>query len=73
LPRGQAAPLELEVEIVETLGDELVVHGRIGDDIVVFKQDPHRPPALGDKVRVQLELEAMHLFDAQTELRLAAA
>ena len=72
-PRGQGAPLELEVEIIETLGDELVVHGRIGEDIVVFKQDPHRPPSLGDKVRVQLELEAMHLFDSQTELRLAAA
>jgi multiple sugar transport system ATP-binding protein len=72
-PRGQTAPLELEVEIVETLGDELVVHGRIGEDIVVFKQDPHRAPSLGEKVRVQLELEAMHLFDSQTELRLAAA
>jgi multiple sugar transport system ATP-binding protein len=71
-PRGQAVPFELEVEIVETLGDELIVHGRIGDDVLVFKQDPHRPPALGDRVRVQLELEAVHLFDSQTEMRLAA-
>jgi multiple sugar transport system ATP-binding protein len=70
--RGESAPLELSVEIVETLGDELVVHGRIGEDVVVFKQDPHRPPAVGDKARVLVELDAMHLFDEKSELRLAA-
>jgi multiple sugar transport system ATP-binding protein len=71
-PRGPAAPLGLAVEIVETLGDELVVHGRIGEDLVVWKQDPHRPPAIGEQVPVQLELDALHLFDTQTEQRLGA-
>jgi multiple sugar transport system ATP-binding protein len=70
--RGQSAPLELIVEIVETLGDELVVHGRIGDDLLVWKQDPHRPAALGDRIQVQVELDAVHLFDAQTEQRLGS-
>jgi len=70
--RGLSAPLPLTVEIVETLGDELVVHGRIGEDVVVYRQDPHRPPALGEQVTVQLELEAMHLFGEATQQRLAA-
>ena len=66
-PRGAAATLEVTVDIVETVGDEVVVHGRVGEDVLVFKQDPHRTPQLGDRVSVQLELEAMHLFDAVTE------
>jgi multiple sugar transport system ATP-binding protein len=69
---GPTAPLELGVEIIETLGNELVVHGRVGEELLVWKQDPHRPSAVGDRVPVQLELDAMHLFDAQTEQRLGA-
>jgi multiple sugar transport system ATP-binding protein len=69
--RGDTAALELMVDIVETLGDELVVHGRAGDDVFVFKRDAHRAPELGSKVAVKVELGAMHLFDAETELRIA--
>jgi len=68
--RGETAPLELTVDIVETLGDELVVHGRLGEDVLVFKRDAHRAPELGSKVEVKLELSQMHLFDAETERRL---
>jgi len=68
--RGETAPLELTVEIVETLGDELVVHGRLGEDSLVFKRDAHRAPELGSKVATKVELGAMHLFDATTERRI---
>ncbi|HEU4384489.1 MAG TPA: sn-glycerol-3-phosphate ABC transporter ATP-binding protein UgpC [Anaeromyxobacteraceae bacterium] len=70
--RGETAPLELTVEIVETLGDELVVHGRSAEDTLVFRRDAHRAPEVGSKVKVKLELSQLHLFDAETELRLAA-
>jgi multiple sugar transport system ATP-binding protein len=69
-PRGEAAPLQVTVEIAEPLGDEVVVHARAGDTALVFKQDPHRPSAIGDTLEVQLELDALHLFDAVTERRL---
>jgi len=69
--RGETARVPLEVEIVETLGDELVVHGKAGEETLVFRQDPHRPLAPGDRVEVALELDALHLFDASTELRVA--
>jgi multiple sugar transport system ATP-binding protein len=71
-PRGESARLEPQVDIVETLGDELVVHGRIGDGVLVWKQDPHRPPAIGDRVSVQIELSGLHLFDSETEERLGS-
>jgi multiple sugar transport system ATP-binding protein len=69
-PRGEAAPLTVTVEIAEPLGDEVVVHARAGEAAMVFKQDPHRSAAIGDTLEVQLELDALHLFDATTERRL---
>ncbi len=68
--RGQDLPLEVPVEIVETLGDEVVVHTRVGDDVLVYEEDPHRSPELGGKVRIHLELDRLHLFDAETEQRI---
>jgi multiple sugar transport system ATP-binding protein len=64
------APLDLVVELVETLGDEVVVHGRHGDDELRFKMDPHRPPELGATVKVVVEIDRLHLFDADTEKRI---
>jgi multiple sugar transport system ATP-binding protein len=71
-PRGQSHRLALTVEIVEVLGDEVVVHGRAGEETLVFKQDPHLPAVVGSTIEVQLELDALHLFDAESERRLGA-
>ncbi|MBZ5640684.1 MAG: sn-glycerol-3-phosphate ABC transporter ATP-binding protein UgpC [Acidobacteriia bacterium] len=70
--RGESARLSVDVEIVEPLGHEVIVHGRAGDDILVSKLDPHRAPRMGEKIDVVLELDALHLFDAGTERRLTA-
>ncbi len=64
---GQA---HVTVEIVETLGDEIVVHGQLDDAPVVYKEDPHRSPKLGEKAAVRFDLERVHLFDAETEKRI---
>ncbi len=69
-PRGESAPLRVTVEIAEPLGDEVIVHARAGEDVVVFKQDPHRQPAMGDRMEVQVELDGLHLFDAETQRRI---
>jgi multiple sugar transport system ATP-binding protein len=68
--RGEAAPVRAVVEIVETLGDEVVVHARAGDHVLVYKDDPHRAPEFGAAVSVNLDLASLHLFDAETEQRL---
>jgi multiple sugar transport system ATP-binding protein len=70
--RGDTARLSVEVDIVEPLGHEVVVHTRIGDDIFVAKLDPHRIPAIGSTIEVVVELDAMLIFDAATERRLTA-
>jgi multiple sugar transport system ATP-binding protein len=67
---GATAPLELTVDLVETLGDEVVVHGSRGDEQIAFKMDPHNPPEFGGKVAALVEVDRMHLFDAETEKRI---
>ena len=69
--RGAVAPLELTVDLVETLGDEVVIHGSQGDDQIAFKMDPHDPPQFGGKVSALVEIDRLHLFDAETEKRIA--
>jgi multiple sugar transport system ATP-binding protein len=66
------APLHARVEFVEPLGHEVIVHGRVGDDLLVAKVDPHRSPAIGADISLVIELETIHLFDAATEQRLTA-
>jgi multiple sugar transport system ATP-binding protein len=68
-PRGDSWKLPLEVEVLEPLGYEVIVHGRIGDERLVFKVDPHLSPKVGDTMDVHLELDRLHLFDAESELR----
>src|SRR5438067_708770 len=69
--RGVTAPVELTADLVETLGDEVVVHGRKGDDQIAFKMDPHNPPEFGGKVAALVQIDRLHLFDADTEQRIA--
>ena len=69
---GLTASLPVEVEFVEHLGDEVIVHGRIGDEVLLCKLGPRRVPETGTRLAVAIELERMHVFDAETELRLTA-
>jgi multiple sugar transport system ATP-binding protein len=68
--RGETARMSAEVEIVEPLGHEVVVYSRAGDDLLVATLDPHRGPKMGDKIDLLIELDGLHLFDAETEKRI---
>lgn len=67
---GATASIPVEIEIVEPLGHEVIVHCRSGEDFLVAKLDPHEMPAMGDHLNLVVELEALHLFDPTSELRL---
>jgi multiple sugar transport system ATP-binding protein len=70
--RGETTKITAEVEIVELLGHEVVVHSRLGDDLLVAKLGAHSIPEVGSKIVLNVELDSLHLFDAETEKRLAA-
>jgi len=67
--RGPSAPLPLFVDVVEPLGDAVLVHGRAGEAAVVGKLEPHQAPRVGERLDFWVELEKMHVFDAATEQR----
>jgi ABC-type sugar transport system ATPase subunit len=69
-PRGEASPLRLEVEVVEPLGDEVIVHGKVADVTVVCKVDLHHVPEVGSALDAVVEVDEMHIFDAGTGERL---
>jgi multiple sugar transport system ATP-binding protein len=67
---GAGTRISGTVEFVEPLGHEVIVHIRVGDDLLLAKLDPHRAPEVGDAIDLAVDLAALHLFDAETEQRL---
>ena len=62
----------LQVELIEMLGAERLVHGRIGEAPFILRIDGTRlPPRAGDTVLLRPAPEHLHWFDAQTQARLA--
>jgi multiple sugar transport system ATP-binding protein len=68
--RGETLAFDCEVDVVEPVGHEVVVHGRVGKDPLAAILGPHQAPRAGSRCRLAVELEALHLFDATTEQRL---
>jgi multiple sugar transport system ATP-binding protein len=73
---------EVNVEVVEELGSDAFVYGKPADSNVKFanasdegatvivRWDPKSPPKAGTQVKVKANPAAIHLFHAQTGLRL---
>ncbi len=70
---GPVLRVDARVEFVEPLGHEVIVHARVGEDTLVAKADPHRAPEMGAAIGLELDLGALHLFDAVTEERLGVS
>jgi multiple sugar transport system ATP-binding protein len=64
------APLGGAIDIVETIGHEVIVHFRCGEDLIIAKLGAKRIPGFGEQVNLALDCDAIHLFDPQTEQRL---
>ena len=58
------------IEIFEPLGHEVIVHARSGKERILARLETHQLPEMGQKIRLALNGEKIHLFDPQTELRL---
>jgi multiple sugar transport system ATP-binding protein len=69
--QGESVRIPGKVEFVEPLGHEVIVHVRVGEDLLVAKLAPHRAPEMDDPIELAVDLSALHLFDAQSEERLA--
>ena len=61
--------IPLTVELVEPLGSETLVHGRMADGTALLAKLPGAAP-VGERVAVALTPDALHLFDAASGRRL---
>ena len=73
VPMAGAAPLTMVLDFQEELGMGRLFHGRLGDDeLIVHSSDKTPPAAFGAPVQVHMAPADIHLFDADTGLRLGA-
>ena len=69
--RDESAALDGTVYAVEPLGDRTLVDVEIGDQRIVIKAPPTASLQIGDEVRAGVDLDRIHLFDADTESAIA--
>ena len=69
--REESAALDGTVYAVEPLGDRTLVDIEVGGHRVVIKAAPTTVLKIGDKVRAAVDLDRVHLFDADTESAIA--
>ena len=63
----------LAIEMVEMLGAERLVHGRVGSLLFTLRIDATlAAPKVGERVTLQTRPEHLHWFDATTQMRIAA-
>ena len=60
---GETAALRATIDVVEFLGNEELLHARIGEKDVVAIVDANERVKPGDVLDVKLPLEELHLFD----------
>ena len=67
-PSGALWPFA--VEVIEMLGAERLIHGRVGTESVIVRQEASRPaPRAGQQVSLQISPSKLHTFDARTGRR----
>jgi multiple sugar transport system ATP-binding protein len=65
--RGNLPQVEMKVEVVESLGSEQFLHGKIGADQITARVEPTLNVRSGDAVKLGVNLPHVHVFDKQTE------
>jgi multiple sugar transport system ATP-binding protein len=80
-PEHISAPDELDsanpvrftgvIEIIETVGHEVVIHARVNEERIIAKLGSHEDlPDYGQTIELALDADALHLFNPETELRI---
>ena len=58
--------IDMQVDLAERLGRDQLLYGTVGDDPVVARVDPHLRISCGERVQLGIDMQSIHLFDAQT-------
>jgi multiple sugar transport system ATP-binding protein len=58
--------IDVQVDLAEMLGRDQLLYGTVGDDAIVARVDPHVKFLHGQRVQLGIDMQSIHLFDAQT-------
>jgi len=67
VPREDSPQIEVRVEVVEILGSDQFLYGKVGEDDVIARVDPQFDVSVGDRVKLSVNMRRLHLFDAESE------
>jgi multiple sugar transport system ATP-binding protein len=59
--------LDAVVEVVEPLGSEILLDVKVGPSLMVARVDPTVRAKVHEKIRLNVEADRLHFFDAKTE------
>ena len=65
--RGRAYEVPGTVDFVEALGSDTIVHVDVGRDILIVKVPGEIAVRIGEKVKLLLDLNRLHLFDKRSK------
>jgi multiple sugar transport system ATP-binding protein len=67
VPRDEWPRIEMKVDVVEILGSDQFLYGKVGGDDLVARANPQFRVGAGDMVRLSVDVDRIHLFDAATQ------
>lgn len=70
-PGITSAPIEANVDVVEQMGNEMIIYLEDGGKSFIARTDPRTKARVGGRMGALLDLDNMHVFDAETELSLS--
>ncbi len=62
-PRDGMPTVDLKVEVLEVLGSDQYLYGKVGGDDLTARVDPQLKVFVGDTVKLALNADRIHLFD----------
>ncbi|NJE77334.1 ABC transporter ATP-binding protein [Thermococcus sp. ES12] len=63
----RTAEIEGTVDFIEALGTDTIVHVKVGENIIKVKLPGHIPLPVGEKIKIEIDLDNIHIFDRDTE------
>ncbi len=70
LEKHPEAKVDVEVEVFELLGKEIIIYAMIGDSRVLVNTESKHQIEMGDHIQVTLNMDKAHFFDKETEERI---
>jgi multiple sugar transport system ATP-binding protein len=65
------SPLEANVDVIEQMGNEMVIYLQEGDKTFIARTDPRTRAHIGGRLGIVFNTDNIHIFDVETELSLA--